>query len=389
MEYIKQLDSVSWKDRDYKADDAAYKENMNIGARDESYVDQFKDAQLIADKVLGTGWEEMNNDYTNTLETFVSADKSLMQSGAKQSAFYNMKMFLNNLDTARDYAKSLRTSQDAKPAPIEFEYEHEGDSDYESGYATPPHEPIDWRSGPRHSLDDLAIMSRYGIQPRTPPKPKTPSSTGGYTHSAPPASADDTVSVRSTVTPIQYPDYKHTFGFSYNPDPGTSSVLVRPLQFGVPRTKYFGNVSEVSVPEPSHIHFRMMHEAQARQEKPLSTRHSTQTHIGDYIVLEKTAERLRVEVNAPLPRKTTNRLVNLMWIHGKKIAGAILNRLIDGEERSYGAISKMNKANLRALIKSLQEHTIFIVQGPVGAGLGALDSPFWTHWSVAHYLTRK
>ena len=166
-------------------------------------------------------------------------------------------------------------------------------------------------------------------------------------------------------------------------------MLVRPLQFGLPQTRYFGDVGEVSVPDASHIHFRMMHEAQAKQEKPLSAKHSHQSHIGDFIVLEKTAERLRVEVNAPLPRKTINRRVNLLWIHGKKIKDALLNRLLGGDERTYGPISKLSKRELRSLIKSLQETTIFIVQGPVGAGLGALDSPYWTHWSVAHYLTRK
>ena len=132
-----------------------------------------------------------------------------------------------------------------------------------------------------------------------------------------------------------------------------------------------------------------MHDAQSRLEKPFSARHKSHSHIGDYIVLEKTAERLRVEIDAPLPRKTVNRLVNLLWIHGKKISGAILNRVMGQDERTYGQISKMSKKTLRGLIKSLQETTIFIVQGPVGAGLGALDSPFWTHHSVAHYLTRE
>ena len=379
MEYIKELDTVNWRDRDYQADNAAYHENMNIKDRDDAYIDQFKDAQMIADKILGTGWEAMDNDYTKTLQGFITTDKSFMESGAKQSAFYNMKMFLNNLDTARDYIMHMKASiDDAKPIELDA---YDDDESFESGYDTPPHEPIKWGHGPRHSLGDLEIMSGYGM------KESTPARVRGYKAKVEPEPPLSDIS--SLPASLQPPDYEHTFGFEYNPDPATSSVLVRPLQFGLPRTRYFGNVGEVSIPEPSHVHFRMMHDAQARQERPLSTRHSLRSHIGDFIVVEKTAERLRVEVNAPLPRKTTNRLVNLLRIHGKKIKDAILNRLIDGQERTYGPISKITKKSLRGLIKSLTELTIFIVQSPVGAGLGGLDSPFWTHWSVAHYLTRK
>ena len=387
MEYIKELDSVNWKDRDYKADDAAYKENMTLVDRDESYIDQFKDAQLIADKVLGQGWEELSNDYSKSLEGMVAADKSLMERGAKRAAFANMKSFLHQLDVVRDYAESLKTSHDAKPAPIDFIYD-EDDSDYDSGYNTPDDRHVDPKFGPRHTMEDIELMKNMGIKPRTPVRTR-PSRPAQPPPADLPDPDPDMVTVRSPLTILEYPEYEHTDGWSWDPDPGTSHVLVRPLQFGLPQTRYFGDVGEVSVPDASHIHFRMMHEAQAKQEKPLSAKHSHQSHIGDFIVLEKTAERLRVEVNAPLPRKTINRLVNLLWIHGKKIKDAILNRLIDGDERTYGPISKLNKRELRSLIKSLQETTIFIVQGPVGAGLGALDSPFWTHWSVAHYLTHK
>jgi hypothetical protein len=94
-------------------------------------------------------------------------------------------------------------------------------------------------------------------------------------------------------------------------------------------------------------------------------------------------------VDARIPKKSLNRLVNLIVIHGKKIKGAIFNQLIDGTERSHGQISKMSKTKIRSILSNLSERTTFIVQSPIGAGLGALDSPFWTHWSVGHYLTNK
>jgi hypothetical protein len=411
MEYVNGLDKIAWEDRDYGIDDAAYRENMNFHDRDAGYIDQFQDPQFIADQIIGTNWEDMGNEYTAAAVGIMEEHDHLLAAGKHEAANESMGRFLDKLATIRDFAKVHNESRLAKKV--------EESTDYEDGYTTPDDSggyeegnlylsapyPVggggqaggrpDISSAPSPSASDSSLAAEYGMKPLTPVQRKTKFFGGAGTddssdYSFTPDHISTFVSSDAQLNNahIPIPHVPLTVPPPLPPMSGPT-VIVRPLQVGPPRTFYYGGRAEVSVPEPSMVHLRMLHDAQARGERPLAAKHGHKTHLGDYVVIEKTAERLHLEVDARIPKKSLNRLVNLIVIHGKKIKGAIFNQLIDGTERSHGQISKMAKTKIRSILSNLSERTTFIVQSPIGAGLGALDSPFWTHWSVGHYLTNK
>ena len=439
MEYVNALDKITWEDRDYGIDDVAYRENMNFHDRDAGYIDQFQDPQFIADQIIGINWEDMDNEYTDAAMGIMERYENLIEEGKHEAANESMGEFLDKLATIRDFAKVHNESRLAKKV--------EESTDYEDGYTTPDDSggyeegnlylsslyPVggggqaggrpDISSAPKPSAIDSSLATEYGMKPLTPIKRKSSffspvdedtdgdgdslgyfgqyksssssaKSSSTYptsdmkSSSAYPASISIATDAQLNNAHIPIPHVPLTVPPPLPPMSGPT-VIVRPLQVGPPRTFYYGGRAEVSVPEPSMVHLRMLHDAQARGERPLAAKHGHKTHLGDYVVIEKTAERLHLEVDARIPKKSLNRLVNLIVIHGKKIKGAIFNQLIDGTERSHGQISKMSKTKIRSILSNLSERTTFIVQSPIGAGLGALDSPFWTHWSVGHYLTNK
>jgi hypothetical protein len=128
----------------------------------------------------------------------------------------------------------------------------------------------------------------------------------------------------------------------------------------------------------------------SRALRPASAKHAhSQKSLGDFVVLERTGTRFHIEVEAKIPEKSCNRLVNLIRLHGKKIPGAILNQTVNGVEHSHGPISSLSKGQLKRIISSVATRTSFIVIGPTGGGLGVLGSNFWTHPHWRGILSRR
>ena len=166
-------------------------------------------------------------------------------------------------------------------------------------------------------------------------------------------------------------------------------VGVRTLQPGLPKTIYVGGRREIHIPEPSMKDRQRLFEKAARASRPLATKHGSRKNLGSFVVIERSGTRFHIEVEPDMPEPSITRLVNLLFVHSKKLPDAILNQYIDGKEQSWGAIKALSKAKLRSIIKRIRQKATFIVVSPTGGSLGALGSPFWTHHSLARILSRR
>jgi hypothetical protein len=167
-------------------------------------------------------------------------------------------------------------------------------------------------------------------------------------------------------------------------------IAVRTLQVGMPKTIYLRGKREIHIPEPSMHDRHRIFDTASRALRPAAAKHAhSQKSLGDFVVLERTGTRFHIEVEAKIPEKSCNRLVNLILMHGKKIPGAILNQSVNGVEHSHGPISSLSKAQLKQIVSSITARTSFIVVSPAGGGLGVLGSDFWTHPHWRDILSRR
>jgi hypothetical protein len=172
----------------------------------------------------------------------------------------------------------------------------------------------------------------------------------------------------------------------------TPSIGVRHGAFtSIPHTHYVGGRPTVYTPEISwqdrELAFRALHKA----KRPLASKHPDATkQIGDFATVEQSGSRFHVEIKPGMPRKTINRIVTLLFIHGKKVPGAILTQLVGGVEKSWGKLSRLSKSALRQIISSASEGGTFVVQSEVGGGgfNGPLSSPFWTSTQLSGIMSR-
>ena len=98
-EYLKDLDAEAWESRDYETDDHAFDHHINADeSRDyyEGLAESFPDGNIIADKLLGIGWEKLDNEYARDTKNSVN-----LYNAAGSSMF--MKNMFTNLRSARDH----------------------------------------------------------------------------------------------------------------------------------------------------------------------------------------------------------------------------------------------------------------------------------------------
>jgi hypothetical protein len=385
--------------------------------RPPDYMDQFENPEYIAEKTIGSDWATLSSDHTAKLQKYITYFNRNMERDSPDVAKGYLDEIFTEIDALRQYSSVYNQTRSAKvheepeaysehgsapPTYHEDEYES-----YESDFHDPEHDKTFSDHGPKPETEDVDLMKQYGMQPSTPVKtkkevfdfPDGPKSFSGF------EPAGGAHPPKKTGTTVVYPD-GHAVDLAADlPVPSAPAAVApkqyippalgtvlnrRTLQPGPPRTFYRGQNIELHIPEPSNIQLQLLHEAQAMGERPLALKRVHERRkIGEYILIEKTGKRIHVEVDPNLPRKTLNRLVNLMYIHGRKIKEAILTQYIDGTERSRGKLRDLTKSKLRQIFSQITAKTPFIVQAPHGAGIGALDSHFWTHWSVAHYLSQK
>ena len=148
--------------------------------------------------------------------------------------------------------------------------------------------------------------------------------------------------------------------------------------------------SVVHVPNAS---IRDKHRAYERlhlSKRPLANRRPEKSEpIGKYALIETTAGRYHIEVQAGMPRSAIRRIANLLLVHAKTRPDAKLNVLQAGEERTLGLLKDINRQRLSAIImKAVQEGggTFVVISEKRG---GALGAKFWRHPAITKLLSRR
>jgi hypothetical protein len=117
-------------------------------------------------------------------------------------------------------------------------------------------------------------------------------------------------------------------------------------------------------------------------------------NIGDFVVVEQSGKRLRIEVHEGIPQRSLRRLINLILLHAKHDKTARLNTVEGNREKSFGQINKLTKSRLKQI---LLEGGIFIIVGkhdPIGgsfehANYSPLTSQFFNQSSLAKLMMTR
>jgi hypothetical protein len=416
----------------------------------EGIAGQFNDGQEIVDKVLGDGWEAQ--DETNGLKAYIrmyerdqkpthlkrlfqhlhaardhitkakhshaaprvaaQADEGVEEKAEyistpdmireNKELIYDSQEHVDDMRQAFDMTRVRRLlgglHSDHMPSPEDIEMMNSVTAVDESGYVTPikglvaemqPATPI-------QSVVEPRVENTVGAF--------EPVSEQAFTYSSPGGQAGGWGGATEAISEHKEPelnrievDHDEKVAESEphrTQDVGVQAVerpiVVRTLQPGRSKTIYLRGRREIHVPEPSMHDRHRIFDTASRALRPASAKHAhSQKSLGDFVVLERTGTRFHIEVEAKIPEKSCNRLVNLIRLHGKKIPGAILNQTVNGVEHSHGPISSLSKGQLKRIISSVATRTSFIVIGPTGGGLGVLGSNFWTHPHWRGILSRR
>jgi hypothetical protein len=455
-EYLKDLDTEAWESRDYGVDDHAFEHHINANeSRDyyEGLAETFPDGNVIADKLLGEGWDKLDNEYAQDTKNSVN-----LYNTNQHSMF--MKNMFTNIRSTRDHMHKTKNSLTAVPVVEEYEPIEEQQSEESTdlrmiALKTQSHiaeaneimsrvEALNSLHGLEPSHEDLDILQEMGVATEEEQGYMTPSEAGdpiirpatpvhegptttinsfepieekAFTYTSIGTQADDFVQPQLTyasashhVPVVQNPIFVAGYEHDEKLDEGglvrierriesiENHIKVRTRRPGLAKTFYVGKRREVNIPEPSMKDRQRLFGMVAHGERPLATKHAaSRKALGDFVVVERSGTRFHIEVQPNMPNQSVNRLINLLQVHSKKMGDAILNQYINGTEQTYGPIKNLSKAKLRKIIRKIHQKATFIVVSPSGAGLqpfdssnvGALGSDFWTHRSLADILSRR
>lgn len=453
IHYLTDLAVEPIAERDYTTDSDAFEQYIRADEEQPYYegiAGQFNDGQEIVDKVLGDGWEAQ--DETRGIKAYInmygrkqtpqnlkrlfqhlhtardhiaktnhSHDAPRVAAQADENVEEKAE-YTTTSDMSRENKQLIHDSQedvnvirqafniqrvrqllgglhsDHMPSPEDIDMMNTMTSAEESGYMTPikgllaqmqPATPI-------QSVTEPRVENTIGAFEPVTEQVFTYSSPGGQTGGW--GGATEAVSEHKepdiTRVEVDHDEKVAEAEPHRTQDVGVQAVVrpivVRTLQHGMPKTIYLRGKREIHIPEPSMHDRHRIFDTASRALRPAAAKHAhSQKILGDFVVLERTGTRFHIEVDAKIPEKSCNRLVNLIIMHGKKIPGAILNQTVNGVEHSHGPISSLGKAQLKHIVSNITTRTSFIVISPAGGGLGVLGSDFWTHPHWRDILSRR
>jgi len=453
VNYLTDLAVEPIAERDYTTDHDAFEQYIRTdedASYYEGIAGQFNDGQEIVDKVLGDGWEaqdetigiksyirmyERNKNPTHLKRLFrhlhqardhiaktkhslaaprmsTQAEEILEEKAEYVSTPDAIQENKQLIDDSQDYADGIRQTFDLArvrellgglhsdhiPNTADISMMNAVTAADESGYVTPikglvaemqPATPI-------QSVVEPRVVNTIGAFEPVPEQAFTYSSPGGQAggwSGATEAISDHTEQVLNRVE-VDHDEKVAEAEPHRTQSVGVQAVVrpivVRTLQQGMPKTIYLRGKREIHIPEPSMHDRHRIFDTASRALRPAAAKHAhSQKSLGDFVVLERTGTRFHIEVEAKIPAKSCNRLVNLIIMHGKKLPGAILNQTVNGVEHSHGPISSLSKGQLKRIISNITTRTSFIVISPAGGGLGVLGSDFWTHPHWRGILSRR
>ena len=116
-EYLKDLDAEDWESRDYEVDDQAFEHHIREDESDEYYdtiASSFPNGDEIADKILGIGWDKLDNPSTLNTKRWTNLYNR------RPVARYMRSMF-KNIRITRDHMHKTKDSLTAAPVVEEYE----------------------------------------------------------------------------------------------------------------------------------------------------------------------------------------------------------------------------------------------------------------------------